>query len=87
MKYHGFLVVVSASIVSNFLVSLIKAAVHPYQLWAIAGLLVMVGTLIFAIRDPHTVSDVFKIEPSPIKICAFLALLVSVATASIVYVS
>lgn len=87
MKYQGFLVLSSSFIVTNFLASLIKAAVTPYHLWAIAALFGLVCTLVFGIRDPDTVSDIIHIPPSSIKICAFLSLVVTIATASIVAVS
>ncbi|MEG3877681.1 hypothetical protein QT972_09900 [Microcoleus sp. herbarium7] len=87
MKYQGFLVLSSSFIVTNFLATLIKAAVTPYHLWAIAVLFGLVCTLIFGIRDPGTVSDIIHVPTSEIKVCAFLSLVVAIATASIVAVS
>ena len=87
MKYQGFLVLSASFIVTNFLATLIKTAVTPYHLWAIAVLFGLVCTLIFGIRDPDTVSDIVHVAPSSIKICAFLSLVVTIATASIVVVS
>ena len=87
MKYQGFLVLSASFIVTNFLATLIKAAVTPYHLWAAAVLFGLVCTLVFGIRDSDTVSDIVHIAPSSVKICAFLSLVVTIATASIVAVS
>jgi len=85
MKYQGLVVVVSAAIVANFLGTWIKAAVTPFSLWALAGLLVLVLAQLFAIKRSHTVTDVFGLPTSEVEMYAFLSLLVTVAMASIAY--
>jgi hypothetical protein len=85
MKYQGLVVVVSAVIVANLLGTLIKAAVTPFSAWALGGLLLLVLSLLFAVRRPNTVANVFGIPSSEVEMYAFLSLANIVVITAITY--
>jgi hypothetical protein len=84
-QYHGLMFVAGVSIVSSLLVTAIKSAVNPYQLVGLAGLLVILGMLVFAVRDPNSVSDVLHFPASHVRMYAVFSLLLAIAISVVTY--
>lgn len=82
---YWFEFVGGVTILSSLLVTLIKSATNLSQIIGLAGLLVILGMLVLAVRDPKSVSDVVHFPVSHVRIYAVLALLCSIAASIITY--